>query len=235
MGARAPKGLVRVCGIEISSNYIDREAHILGYFVPQDVQLLRESLESMESSRRQRFPKMVDKLRGMGIDISKAELESALRGVASPGRPHLARILVERGVVADTREAFDLYLDKGRPAYVERNRISARDAIALLRSVGSVPVLAHPYSLEAADLKPVLDEMAHSGLLGVEVSYDYSHMNVRESEEDIAALAADLDLIGTGGSDYHGDSSSPELGSVTVPLDTVKKLREASGTLRSRA
>lgn len=227
--------LARVPGVEIGTEFNGREAHILGFFVPYDAEPLRSRLDWLESSRRTRLPKMVQKLRDLGIDIKQAEIDRVLEGVRTPGRPHLARILVQEGIVSDTAEAFDLYLGKDKPAYVKRERMDTIEAISLLRSVGGVPVLAHPFMFKVENLEHTLIRLRSAGLEGVEVHYDYTYAGIENSEPMIAQLAEQMGLIGTGGSDYHGDSLRPDLGSVTVPLSVVDELRVIARSLGSSA
>jgi predicted metal-dependent phosphoesterase TrpH len=227
--------LARVPGVEIGAEFNGREAHILGFFVPYDAEPLRLRLEWLESSRRTRFPKMVQRLRNLGIDIDQAEIDRVLEGVRTPGRPHLARVLVQKGIVSDTAEAFGLYLGKDKPAYVKRERMDAVEAISLLRSVGGVPVLAHPFMFKVDNLEHTIIQLRSAGLEGVEVHYDYTHAGIENSEPMIVQLAEQMGLIGTGGSDYHGDSLRPDLGSVTVPLSVIDELRAIAQSLGSSA
>lgn len=231
MTTDGPAWLVRVPGVEISTYYKGRETHILGYFVPEHTKKLKNRLLHLEESRKKRFPKMLRKLNDLGITITQDEIEPVLRGVKAPGRPHLARVLVTKGIVKDYVEAFDIYLGEGRPAYVERDMIDTEEAIALLRSEDAVPVLAHPLTMGLDNLREVLTDMRKAGLLGVEVKYVYDHVHISSDGNRVREAACGLGLIETGGSDHHGDDSRCLIGEVTVPLGVIDALKEASKDL----
>lgn len=232
LGSNAPDWLNRIPGVEISTVYDGRETHILGYFVPENAQKLRERLVYLEKKRQERFPRMVRKLNGLGMKITRRELKQVLDGVTTPGRPHLARLLVTKGIVRDEVEAFDLFLGEGKPAYVEKEMIDVREAIALLRNESAVPVLAHPLTIGSSNLRKDLMELQETGLLGVEVSYSYDHMYTPVAQGQVVEAAKDLGFIETGGSDHHGDDSRGFIGEVTVPVSVVDSLRKAAESLR---
>ena len=234
MAANAPDWLIRIPGVEISTLYNGHETHVLGYFVPSNVTRLRERLAYLEKKRQERFPKMVRKLNDLGIKITKRELKQVLVGVASPGRPHLARLLVMKGIVRDEVEAFEVYLGETKPAYVAKEMIDAREAIALLRTEKVVPVLAHPLTIGSTNLRRDLKELQQAGLLGVEVNYSYEHMYTHVTPGQVSEAADGLGLIETGGSDHHGDDSRSLMGEVTVSLAVVDSLKEASDALRTK-
>ena len=227
LAADAEDDLVRVPGIEISSEYGGREAHIIGYFVNPNSKSLKSKLTWVEDARRVRFPKLVEKLRELEIEITKDDVDDALEGVTSPGRPHAARMLVKKGVVKNVNEAFERYLKKGKPAYVRRDRLSAKDAVLLLKEEGAVPVLAHPLQMKVPDLMGVVMNLKDSGLAGIEVRYQYGTPQ-EGSEKELRNIAEALGLIMTGGSDYHGDGTNNEIGTVTVPIETIDELRLAA-------
>jgi len=231
MTADGPTWLVRVPGVEISTYYRGRETHILGYFVPEHAKNLKKQLLYLEESRKKRFPKMLRKLNDLGITIAQDDIEPVLRGVKAPGRPHLARVLVMKGIVKDYAEAFDTYLGEGKPAYVQRDMMDTKEAIALLRHESAVPVLAHPLTMGIDNLRGVLTDLREAGLQGVEVKYIYDHVHISSNEEQVQEAARGLQLIETGGSDHHGDDSRCILGEVTVPLEIVDALKQASEDL----
>ncbi|MCF2135930.1 MAG: PHP domain-containing protein [Candidatus Thorarchaeota archaeon] len=224
----APPTLRRVPGIEISTESEGGEAHLLGYFVTPDDHAIAEELERFRKRRRNRFLKMVKRLDELGITIDPVRVKQIMDTIQVPGRPHLARLLVEEGVVKDTDEAFEIYLAEGRPAYVWRQLIELHDGIRLLRSVGAVPVLAHPLTIKIADLHAFLSDLKQTGLAGIEVEYHYSTTRSQIDTNVIRETAKGLGLIMTGGSDYHGDQSHSPLGAVTVSSDVIDQLqREA--------
>ncbi len=231
MGARASDELTRVPGLEISAEYDSKEVHILGYFVPLDSKSLNDELEYLRQSRHDRLPKMIKKLNDLGIDVTLEELYEDLDGVSSPGRPHVAQLLIKKGFVDTTLEAFQKYLASDRPAYVKKVRMDALKAVKLLRSVRAVPVLAHPLTIKVDDLRQLIETLMSVGLLGIEVEYDYSFMGIHRTSDEVRELVHGLDIIHTGGSDYHGTIHYTDLGSITVPMEVVDSLERMHAEL----
>ncbi|NOR38174.1 MAG: PHP domain-containing protein [Candidatus Thorarchaeota archaeon] len=225
---------IRISGVEISTEYKGVEAHLLGYFIPTQAPKLVKRLKALEESRRKRFPKMRSRLESEGIRLSDDDIDQVLQGVKAPGRPHMAKLLIQRGYVKDIEEAFHKYLGKGKPGYVKKEHADTAEAISLLRAEGAVPVLAHPLTMRLPDLRSTLIELRELGLLGVEIEYDYQHRRLDVKPGEVRAIAEGLGLIETGGSDYHGDGAHRILGSVTVPIQVVNNLRKAHEELRSR-
>ncbi|MHA1936892.1 MAG: PHP domain-containing protein [Candidatus Thorarchaeota archaeon] len=235
MEAKASPDLLRVPGLELSADYGNQEVHILGYFVPLESKMLDSKLGDLRNRRRYKFSKMVGKLHNLGIELEQDEIEERLQGVESPGRPHLAALLVKKGIVATTGEAFDLYLGEGKPAYVEKKRMHVFEAIGLLKSVGAVPVVAHPLTVDVPNLGEFLETLAKAGIRGVEVEYDYKPVRIDANLENVRRFTTELGLIETGGSDYHGDSWMGALGSITVPVETIDILRDAADVENTQA
>lgn len=205
-------GVEVVPGIELSVDHPEGELHLLGYlFDPQDT-ALAAALELFRAAREARGQRIVERLQELGVEITMEEVERVVGAHgASVGRPHIARALLEKRIVASISEAFDRWLAEGRPAYVARKRLDARQSIELVHRAGGVAVLAHPGLLKEERRVGIVRELAALGLDGVEVEYS------RHSAEDrrrFAALAQELGLVATGGSDFHGDNKPDvELGS----------------------
>lgn len=218
-------GVEIVPGVELSTSLSGGEGvHLLGYFIDTENPTLLEGLAGYARAREERMAHMIERLQMLGVPVAEEQVR-ALIGQGTVGRPHLARALIASGRVATIPEAFDRYIGRGKPAYVPRPRVDPRDAIALVRAAGGVPVLAHPFSPGAVE--SVLDSLVPAGLLGMEVDYgEYSP----EDRETLRAIAARRGLIATGGSDFHGLGLglSRELGSAPVPLAAVENLREAT-------
>ncbi len=231
MGAKASDELTRVPGLEISAEYDGREVHILGYFVPLDSRSLNDELEYLRKSRHDRLPKMIKKLNDLGLEVTLEDLYEDLDGVSSPGRPHVAQLLIKQGFVNTTLEAFQKYLASDRPAYVKKARMDALEAVRLLKSVRAVPVLAHPLTIKVDDPRQLIETLMSVGLLGIEVEYDYSFMGMHRTSDEVRELVQGLDIIHTGGSDYHGTIHYTDLGSVTVPIDVVDSLEKVHNEL----
>ncbi|MGY5879215.1 MAG: PHP domain-containing protein [Candidatus Thorarchaeota archaeon] len=221
-----------VPGVEISTEYQGSELHMLGYFVPLGESPLDVRLRKTRESRHTRFPKMVQKLRDLGIEIEVEEIQKMLKDVDSPGRPHLARILIEKGIVEDINEAFAKYLASGKSAYVGRQKMDSFYAINLIRESGAVPVLAHPLLIKEIYLKQLLHQLKSHGLEGVEVDYGYRKPENMDQVESVRKIAKDLGLIATGGSDFHGDDGHNSLGSVGTNLETIDLLRKSCEQIR---
>jgi predicted metal-dependent phosphoesterase TrpH len=231
MNAEASEHLIRVPGLEISTEYDKKEVHILGYFVPLDSKPLNEELEFLRKSRHERLPKIVQKLNDLGCDVTIDELYEDLEGVASPGRPHVAQLLIKKGFVETTLEAFQKYLASDKPAYVKKARMKTLEAVKLLKSVGAVPVLAHPLTIEIQDLRSFIETLMTAGLLGIEVEYDYSFMGMNRTSDEVKEVIQGLDILHTGGSDYHGTVHYTELGSVSVPIEVIESLKRIHSEL----
>ena len=228
-------GLEVVPGVEVSVEAEKGAMHLLGYFVrPQD-ELLREKLSQWCHSRQQRARRMVARLAELGFEISYAQVEE-LAGSASIGRPHVARVLMKARVVRSVDEAFERYLRRGRPAYVPRQMPEAAEAIALIRSAGGVPVLAHPATLwlKGAELEARVKALRAQGLEGIEIHW--SGHTTRQRRE-LLALAKKLGLAVTGGSDFHGDNKpgiqlgSGRRGNVRLPEALLDALRQRTKSL----
>lgn len=223
-------GIEVVPGVELGTSVERREHHILGYFVDVDDKSFLADLNELAARRRHRAATMVERLAAIGVTVPLAEVLE-LAGDGTVGRPHIARVLIAHGYVANIGEAFDRYLKHGRPAYVPRQPFSPEEAIALILRAGGVPVLAHP--LSTGDPEVAMARLLPAGLGGIEVYYgEYDDV----TRADLRALADHHGLIPTGGSDYHGPGyrAGRELGSAPVPPDTVDRLHAASRRFRQR-
>lgn len=195
-------GIEVIPGVEISSRLGESELHILGYFLNWTDTLLAQRLSSLRASRHQRNPQIIQRLNELGIPITYEEVR-ALAGTESVGRPHIARLLMEKKVVTSAKEAFDRYLANGRPAFVDRELPEPAEAVRWIRDAGGVAVLAHPtwVRTSADGLGTLLRELKAVGLGGIEVHYS-THTPSQTTE--YLDLAKQCDLLVTGGSDFHG-------------------------------
>jgi len=213
-------GLEVIPGVEINTDHAGGgEVHILGYFYRLQDPHLEDQLSRLRGRRHARMETMVARLQSLGLPVTR-ERVLAIAGSAAVGRPHVARALVESRYVRDEREAFDKYLARGRPGYVERARFSPLEAVALIREAGGVPVLAHPGSHGQA----LVAELMAEDLQGIEVYHPDHDPGVIV---ELLRLAADHDLVVTGGSDFHapGSACGSAIGGVTVPGEVVAALR----------
>lgn len=214
------KGVEVIPGIEFTTESPRTEIHILGYFIDYKNPDLLSILEKIQKSRVERIYKIVKKLKALKVEIEPEDV-FAISGKKSPGRPHVARVLLSRGAVSSFRDAFNRYLDFRSPAYVPHYKLSPVEAIHLIGKVGGIPVFAHPAISNSDEIIP--DLMAE-GLRGIEVYYPGYQP---ERIERYLGLARKYDLLVTGGSDFHGMDSGREvkLGDLTIPDELVDKLR----------
>ena len=200
-------GVRVIPGVEISAGG-QAEVHVLGYGI-RDARRLEDVLARMQAMREERMARMVDKLRGMGIDIKLGQVTSLSAGTV--GRSHLARALVEKNVVRDVREAFVRYLAPGRPAYVEREKLKVEDAIRLIADCGGLAGIAHPGQShgEAYWRAERFHALKPYGLRCIECHHMAHSQTVAAGFEQIARAEG---LLVTGGSDYHGQVKAVTLG-----------------------
>lgn len=212
--------------------------HLLGYFIPETDNPLSAGLSELQDARANRNVRIVERLNELGIPLTFDEVEQEAGGPgAQIGRPHFAAVLVRHGAVSDYQSAFDEYLAKGAKAYLDRKLYSPAAAIALMRSAGAVPVLAHPFTLYLSrdDLERFVDGLVEAGLLGIE-GY---HGDMPADEQDVfRALGDEKGLIVSGGSDYHGDmrpdrSMPGGRYNVKVPDEVLDRLRAAARDLQA--
>ena len=202
LAAGAELGIEIIPGVEISSRVGNSELHILGYCLQWQDPELNRRLAFLRESRHSRNPQIIERLRALGLDVTYEEVR-ALAGTDAVGRPHIARLLMDKHYVTSAKDAFDRYLAEGRPAYVARELPSPADAIAWIRAAGGVAVLAHPTwaKVSGESLNALLISLKAEGLGGIEVHYS-SH--TKRQTREYHDLAKRLDLLITGGSDFHG-------------------------------
>jgi len=228
-----PPSIKFLTGVEISATppppfRCPGSFHILGYGVRPENPLLNQTLFQLQDARKNRNPRIIQRLNQLGLELTLEEVK-LIAGDGLLGRPHIARLMVKKGYARSINDAFDNYLGKGKPAYVDKFRIDTRQAIALISGAGGIPVLAHPYLLETESEKELEDlvvMMKAMGLKGLEVYYpDHPPENTAQ----YAALAQKLGLLMTGGTDFHG-SLKPEIqmgvgkGDFFVPYEIFEKL-----------
>ena len=214
--AGARLGIRIVTGVELSATVGDHEAHILALNVSR-LDRVAERLSALRDMRLARAKLIVEKLNAIGVPIAFEEVLAASGGGAV-GRPHVARVMVERGFASDLRDAFQRFLRAGGRAYVAKDKLSVADAVAIAHEAGGVAIWAHPAQ---SGRRERLEPMIASGLDGIEVLHP-SH-----SAEDIARLKALADFFGilpSGGSDWHGvNDSVRQLGMMHVPIEWLER------------
>jgi len=194
-------GIGFIPGVELSLEWPLGGMHLLVYHLA-GTGPLQDRLLDLQHGRTGRNALMVERLAALGWPITIGDV-IAESGGGVVGRPHIAAVLVRMGAADSIADAFDRWLARGRPAYVERLRLTPAEAIGLARRSGAVPVLAHPHTIgvSADEYRSAFGELADLGLAGIESYYaEYPD----ELRRHLAGLAAGLGLIATGGSDYHG-------------------------------
>ncbi len=197
-------------GIELSAEVERGQCHILGLGIDPKNSLLLERLCEVVDRRNSRNARIVRKMRDeLGFDVSLDEVEAEAGG-AVVARPHFARVLLRKGIVGSMQEAFDIYLGKGGKAYLDRERLSQREAIELIHGAGGLAVLAHPKNLklDPESTAVQIEQMGEMGLDGFEARYN---LHRPEDTERFLALADRLGMATAGGSDFHGASVKPKV------------------------
>jgi predicted metal-dependent phosphoesterase TrpH len=221
--ARAAAGpVILLPGMELSCRLDGRSLHMLAYVFDPDQPDLAAELTRIRDDRVLRARAMVDRLAGLGVDVSWEQV-AAIAGQAVVGRPHIARAMADSGAIATPREAFtrDWIADGGR-AYVGRYALDPVRAIGLVRAAGGVTVLAHPRAgRDTWVTNEQITGLAAVGLAGLEVF----HPDQSDAERArLIALAHDLGLAATGGSDDHGSLTGYRLGCETTSEEAYQDL-----------
>ncbi|MCB9491719.1 MAG: PHP domain-containing protein [Dehalococcoidia bacterium] len=220
----AHPGMAFVPGVEFGCYEPGTEVHILGLFVDPTDDAFRTEIAEAHRMRIERGEAITAALASLGVPVSWGRVRE-IAGEASVGRPHFARALIEAGHVADVDEAFARYLGRNSPAYIEGKRLYPQEAIELIHGAGGLAVFAHPPF--TADYERIAEGLAGMGLDGIEVYYRHYEPEVVES---LRALAERLDLVPSGGSDFHGleREHEHEPGHFDMPREAVARLLEVA-------
>ena len=228
-----PPSLKFLTGVEISAEPppsfpCSGSFHILGYAINFDDTVLNNTLKLLQESRKNRNPHILELLSRLGIKLTLDEIRNEV-GECQLGRPHIAQLMVSKGFVKSIDEAFDKYLSKDRPAYVDKYRIDCTSAIEIIIGAGGIPVLAHPFLLQMKKkerLEDLIITLKKMGLKGIETYYP-------EHTPDLIAQYAKIanrhNLLMTGGTDFHG-SIKPEIkmgsgkGNLYIPYELYENL-----------
>ncbi len=209
-----------ITGIEFSCYDDEQEIHILCYNFDINNKELQQYLNTFKKAREVRAKRIISKLKKINIEFNFEEI-SKIAGAAPITRPHIAFALIDRGYVANQREAFNLYLSDGKPAYEPKYNFSIKDALELINKCEGIAVLAHPSDTISPEMLYKLIEM---GIDGIEVVHP-SHNNT--IERHLTQIANQYWLIATGGSDYHGsrDYDDSNFGKYTVPFSVLQSIK----------
>ena len=219
--AAQKSGIEVLAGIELSTELNGRDIHMLGYLFDETGGEFIERVKQILQTRSQRMKEMIKRLKTLGIDNIEYQEVSAAATSQSIGRPHLAKVMLQKGVVASMQEAFDKYLADDAPGYVPKFKQTPEEAIAMIKKAGGVSILAHPMVTQMDEIIP---RLVAEGLDGLEVFYPNTSPPVIRFYE---GLAEKHNLLMTGGSDAHGEvKKSTYIGKVSIPYTLVEKLKE---------
>lgn len=219
-----PDKLEIIPGIELNTEYYGKEIHMLGYYIDYKDQWFLKILKRMQESRYNRAVTMIEKLNALGIDIELKQVEEISKG-SSIGRPHIARAMVEKGYIDSMVDAFDKYIGVGCPAYVERFKLTTREAIEIIEKAGGISVLAHPGLIND---KKSISSILSLGVKGIEVLHP---KHDQDMVRYLLALAKERKLFITGGTDCHGimQNGQPIMGNISIDYNKVIELKKYAG------
>jgi predicted metal-dependent phosphoesterase TrpH len=213
-------GIEFIVGTELTAEFAEKEVHLLGYFLDPENEKLLAEMKKFQAVRQSRIHEMAARLNAINVPL-QAEAVFKLANCRSPGRPHVARALVQEGLCASMDEAFEKYLKKGRRAWVPKCKISALNAIALIHQAGGLAVMAHPGLNHCDEIIPLL---AGQGMDGLEC---FHTKHTPKQSRHYLQIAERLNLLVTGGSDCHGYSKGkPLIGGVKLAGIYLQKFKD---------
>ncbi len=222
------KDLELIPGIEFSIEYTGGSFHLIGLYIDFYNSELIETTERLKKLRSERVVMIVEDLNRYGIDISIDDISSLASGY-SVGRPHIARVLVEKGYASDVNAIFQHYMVKGKPGYVKKEKILVDKAINIIKQAGGISIIAHPITLNFKtfdNFEKQVQQLAVLGLDGIEV---FSSMHTHDEIDEFERITHKFNLIISGGSDFHGDKGK-ELGiyidGEPIPPDILKDIEK---------
>ena len=228
INAGVKAGIEVISGVELSANHDGKAVHVLGYGLDRFNLNMQTMLADLQTIRKNRNKQILEKLAGLTINIDRDELIASSSGLV--GRPHIARMLVEQKVVHNFDQAFKKYLGKDGLAYVETERYPATETFKIIKDAGGLAVLAHPTTFEKSlnRLNETIRYLHKHGLDGVEAIYPG---HTRKICDSLFNLAEKLDMVVTGGSDFHGSvkqgifiGGAPVM--PPVPYDLFNKIKK---------
>ena len=229
LAAGEEQGIEVVSGCELSVSAPKGFIHIVGLFLPEKPVKLMEGMQYLRDRRADRNERIAAKLAELGVDVTYERILEIADG-GTVGRPHIARAIVEAGAASDVQNAFDVYLGEGGRAYLPKDKFTPEKALALLKDEGATTILAHPYTmqLDGDEEAEAIAGLKDMGLDGIECHYTE---HTRTMTEKYLALAEGMDLLVSGGSDFHG-SAKPDIalgrgrGGLRVPYALLDAMRE---------
>lgn len=229
LAAGEEQGIEVVPGCELSVSAPKGFIHIVGLFLPEKPVKLMEGMQYLRDRRADRNERIAAKLAELGVDVTYERILE-IAGDGTVGRPHIARAIVEAGAASDVQNAFDVYLGERGRAYLPKDKFTPEKALALLKAEGATTILAHPYTmqLDGDEEAEAIAGLMDMGLDGIECHYTE---HTRTMTEKYLALAERMDLLVSGGSDFHG-SAKPDIalgrgrGGLHVPYALLEAIRE---------
>ena len=233
MGPAGTRGITLVPGIEFSCEFVHGSLHMLGYYIDFRNSALCDRVAQLAMFRETRAFRMIEDLNRHDVNISFDEVYAEANGGAI-GKPHVARILVRKGYARSFEEVFSQFLEEGKPGHVKKEKVTAQEALELIRKAGGIPVVAHPATLNlgtSPEFAEFIADLKSSGLRGIEA---YSDMHGPEEVEFYRDTALKHGLLVTGGSDFHGDKKE-QLGyyraGLPIPEDLFPPLQKEACVL----
>ena len=192
-----------IAGLEVDTEHAGHTAHILGYGIASNETPLMQALIAQRKAREERMQAMLDRLAGLGIAVTMEQVRAQAKGAVSLGRPHLARVLFERGIVTSVQEAFDRYLADEGTGFVALRRLTSAQIIALIRESGGISSVAHPLRLREPHH---LDDLREAGVDAVEVVHPSADA---DAQCELYQYARRFGMLVTGGTDFHAPAGTP--------------------------
>lgn len=226
----------RITGVEVRADVQDTKVELLGYYLDPEDERLADVLAEVREYRRDRNRRMIERLHETtALARSYDDIRGETDGIL--GRPHIANVLIEEGIVDSIGAAFDEHLANDGTAFVPMERVPASEVVDAIQDAGGVVSLAHPGRIRADTIDGILEALVEAGLDAIEVQYPYDAAPTSNyadvSVEEAAALAEEHELIRTGGSDCHGpDSGKFRIGEVRISETQLDALRERADRRR---
>ena len=230
-------GVDVISGVELSIDFSPGTMHLCGYFIDIANERFQQGLQFVQEARLNRNPQIIRKLNDLGMNITISEVNKEAGG-DQVGRPHFANVLLKKGYIVNTKEAFTKFLAKGASCYVDKKRLTKEQAINMIVNSGGLVVLAHPAQLKLnteQEYRELFKELKELGVAGIEA---YSSHHSEEENKEFKKMAEELDMLVTGGSDFHGETKPKvELGvfgqDVQIDLDKLlKKMKKITAERR---
>lgn len=213
-------GVELIPGVEVTTVFKEKESHILAYYFDTDTNYFADFLNRQKISRRQRIKGILKTLQAQKIDVAYEEVWAGADG-GNLGRPHIAKVLIEKGYVSNFNEAFEMYLSNEKLGDIESNYPTSEEAIQMIKNVGGAAILAHPgrlYSMEE------VDEFIEIGIDGIECIHPSHNHRKQVYYSELCDKHA---LLKTGGSDYHGniESGHSNVGVIAIAQKYVESMK----------